>query len=304
MNLLNTVLQKLQEMGSMIGVGSGTTFFVCNASGANGVDDQAHGRSRALPFATIAYALTQCTAAKGDTVLVLEGHAETVNSAGFIAMSKSGVSLMGEGQGAQRPTLTWATDTAATITMSAASCRISNFIMDLSLPSALVSGIVISAAHCRVDNCLVTIGTAGTGTRPLQWILTTAAANFLQVNNNFVTEPTATPTTVSAASTVVKIVGGTGIKIVDNFFQGWYTTSSGAIACITTLTSYVEIKNNLIFNQTASSTKGINLLTGSTGFISNNRIQILSGTAPITADGCMWSGNYYAAAIATSGTLV
>lgn len=44
---------------------------------------------------------------------------------------------------------------------------------------------------------------------------------------------------------------------------------------------------------------------GSTGMISDNRMQILSGTAPITAAGMSWvGGNYYAAALATAGTLI
>lgn len=304
MNLITSVGHKINELGSHLGVQSGTTFYVSNATGSNGVDDQAHGRSPTLPFATIAYAITQCTASKGDVILAGEGHAETVNSAGFIAMSKAGVTLKGVGYGSSRPTLTWATNTAATMTVSAAGCRITNFIFDMSLPSALVSGIVVSAAQCMIDSCLFKIGTAGTGTRPLQAILTTAAADYLVVQDCMFIEPTTTPTTVSAASTVIKIVGGTGLKILRNFFQGWYTTSSGAIACITTLTSAVEIRDNLIFNQTASSTKAITLLTGSTGFVVNNRMQILSGTAPITGDGVMWAGNYYAATIATAGTLV
>ena len=47
------------------------------------------------------------------------------------------------------------------------------------------------------------------------------------------------------------------------------------------------------------------MLTGSTGQISGNQMQILSGTAPITGDAMAWVGNnYYAAAIATAGTLI
>lgn len=301
MNLLTSALNKVQELGAAVGIGSGTTFFV---SSATGVDSTANGRARNIPFATIAYAITQCTASAGDTIVVMEGHAETIDSAAKIDLSKIGVTLRGEGFGSRRPTLTWATSTAATLTMSAAGNRITNMIFDMSLPSALISGIVVSAAQCVIDNCLFRIGTAGAGTRPLQAILTTAAADFLRVESCRFIEPTATPTTVSAASTVIKIVGGTGIVITNNFFMGWYTTSSGAVVSITTLTTAVEISNNFIFNQTATSTKAIALLTGSTGFVVNNRMQILSGTAPITADGCMWAGNYYAATIATAGTLV
>lgn len=301
--LANLIVALMRQIDRLFAPsGTGTTFFV---SSSTGVDDTAHGRSTATPFATVAYAVSQCTDDANDVIKCLAGHAETIDAAADIAMSKRGVTVMGLGQGSKRPTFTWATDTAATITMTAANCRFTNCIFDMSLPSALVSGIVISAASCKIDQCLFKIGTAGTGTRPLQAILTTAAADNLEISDNKFIEPTATPTTVSASSTQIKLVGGSGIRILRNYMRGWCTTSVGPITSITTLNSDIEIRDNIIINATASSTKGIVLLTGSTGMIRGNSIQILSGTAPITADAASWAGgNYYAASIATAGTLV
>ncbi len=42
------------------------------------------------------------------------------------------------------------------------------------------------------------------------------------------------------------------------------------------------VDGNRINNLTASSTKSMVFVAGSTGMISNNRMQILSGSAPIT----------------------
>lgn len=294
--------QLLSVLGSISNTAAKT--FHVNSTTTGAVDSANAGSTAAKPFATIGYAISQCVADRGDTILVGPGHAETVNAAAFIACATAGVSIIGTGAGSKRPTLTWATATDATITMTAANCRWSNFVFDLSLPSALISGIVISAAGCRIDNCLFLIGTAGTGTRPLQAILTTAAANYLRIEDNQFLEPTATPTTVSAASCAIKLVGGTGIKIRRNQIHGWFTTTVGGITSITTLNDHIEISDNVIINQTASSAKAIALLTGSTGMISNNRLGILTGTAPIGADAAYWEGNYYAAAVATAGTLV
>lgn len=306
-NMIVNLANKLNEAFAPLGVPSGKVFYLNNASGMNGVDDQAHGLTKALPFATLAYAIAQCTASAGDTIIAMEGHAESIIDAGATTgndLSKIGISLIGVGYGSNRPTFTWATSTAATLTISAASVRVSNCIFDLSLPSALVSGFVVSAANCKIDNCTFLIGTAGAGTRPLQAILTTAGANFLEVSDCRFIEPSATPTTVSAASCAIKIVGGQGLKIVRNFFCGWYTLSIGAINGITTLTSNIEITNNTIINQTGSATKGIVLLTGSTGAVNRNIFGIASGTAPITGDAVWWGGNWSSAAVAANGTLV
>lgn len=280
----------------------GRIFYVNNA--ATNKNDTTGGRSWHQPMSTIAAAIALCVAARGDIIKCGPGHAETISAAAGIAMATAGVTLMGVGVGTNRPTLTWATSTAATLTVTAANCRITNFVFDMSLPSALVSGMVVSGAGCEIDNCLFKIGTAGTGTRPLQAILTTAGANYLNIHDNEFLEPALTPTTVSAASCAVKIVGGTGLKIVRNFFCGWYTLSIGAINGITTLTDNIRITDNTIINQTASATKGIVLLTGSTGAVNRNIFGIASGAAPITGDAVWWGGNWSSAAVAANGTLV
>lgn len=282
---------------------AGKTFYVDSTS-ARASDTATNGGVSTSPFATIAYAITQAVASRGDTIVCAPGHVESISDVAAIALSKAGVSLIGRGEGSLRPTLTWGGAATSTLTITAAGCRISNFIFDMSLPSALVSGIVVSASSCRIDNCLFKIGTAGTGTRPLQAVLTTAAADYFTVEDCQFLEPTATPTTVSAASCAIKLVGGVGIRIRRNVFIGWYTTTVGAITSITTLNGGIEITNNHIVNQTTSSTKGVVLLTGSTGIVANNAFGVLSGAAPITGDAVWWMRNWSAAAVATNGTLV
>lgn len=293
--MINTALFAKGILGT-----TGTVYYVSSVVGSTNNS----GTSPTSPKATLTQGLTLCAASKGDIVVLMPGHAETVNSAAFIAVAKIGVTIVGLGEGMLRPTFTWATDTAATITMTAASCRITNCVFDLRLPSALVSGIVISAAGCRIDNCLVLYGTAGTGTSPLQWVLTTAAANYLTIEDCHVVGPALTPTTVSAGTGCIALVGGTGITIQRNSITGWFTTSVGAISSVTTLTDNVMIRDNMINNMTTSATKGVSLLTGSTGCVMNNGFGIGSGAAPITGDAVHWARNWSAAAVASNGTLV
>ncbi len=281
---------------------TGDVYFVNSATGA---DATTNGRTIAAPFATLAYALGHVTASQNDTIYVLPGHAEAVIAAGTINWSLAGVTVIGLGEGTARPTFSWTTILSATMTMGSANCRISNCIFDLSGISALVSGIVVTAAGCKIDNCTFITALAGTGTAPLGSILTSAAANYLTIADNQFLGPALTPTTIAAATGCIQLVGGTGIRITGNFMTPWCTTTTGPIACTTTLTNNIQITRNYIYNQTLSSSKCISLLTGSTGIISDNRMQMLGGgTTPIGADAAAWINNYYSSTIATLGVIL
>lgn len=95
---------------------TGSVFFVCSVTGSN---DNA-GTDPSAPKATVQGAISLCTANKGDKIIVMPGHAETVTSTS-INLSTAGVSVICLGTGLERPTFTYST-AAATITVSAANC--------------------------------------------------------------------------------------------------------------------------------------------------------------------------------------
>jgi hypothetical protein len=106
-------------------------------------------------------------------------------------------------------------------------------------------------------------------------------------------------------TSAITIVGGTDIQIVQNTFFGAYTSGIGAINQITTTTVNCRVYDNTIQNYTASNTKAMVFTSASTGQIGSNKMQILSGTAPITGAAMSWTGgNSYAATIATAGTAI
>lgn len=78
------------------------------------------------PFSTIAGAITQCVASRGDIIFVKPGHAETVTTTTDIALSVAGVAIIGLGVGSMRPTLTFSTNATANIPITAANVAISN----------------------------------------------------------------------------------------------------------------------------------------------------------------------------------
>jgi hypothetical protein len=277
-------------------------FFVLNSSNANfsGLQNEfptdKDGVTRV--HATIDAAIGSCVASRGDVIYVMPGHTESVTSATSLVCDVAGVRIQGLGEGALRPTITLSGSTAATIPVSAANVTIDNVIIDLTGIDAIVAGITPTATNFTLSNSLVV--TASASAQATLGILTTAAAGRMRlIGNEFL------GTTDAGTATAVRIVGGNEHVIKGNRFYGAYTTTLGAIENNTTACLRVTIADNIIENATASSTKAMVFAAGSTGTISNNRMQILSGTAPITGAAMSWvGGNYYAATIATAGTLI
>jgi len=150
---------------------------VNNTNGNSNADGSLHN-----PFSSIENAFNVAGLSSGDAIICTEGHAETVSGAAGIVADVAGVRVIGIGEGAATPTITFSA-TASTITATAASITFENFIIIPSIDS-VVSPFVVSAAD-------VTIGTKE---RPVQFrdasstvemvrgILTTAAADNFNAN--------------------------------------------------------------------------------------------------------------------------
>lgn len=248
------------------------------------------------PKATIAGALLQCAAGRGDVIYVKSGHVETLTTAAAININVAGVSIIGLGAGGSRPTLNFTASTAATLLVSAADCSLVNFNINMIGITAIASPIAVQASTFLFANnyCLISAGTAG----PTLGISATAAASGLVVDGNTV-EGTGTGTSTA----FLQLVGGDNIQVSTNYIVGAFTAGVGAISNITTATTNLRISGNVLINTTAASTKAITAVAGSTGAISDNRVGILSGTAPFTAAGMYWLANYYGATAGSIGLI-
>ncbi len=116
------------------------TFYVDSDKGN---DAAGCGTSRQSPVATIDYAVGLCSANAGDTIIVAAGHAETISAAAGIDLDVAGITVIGEGNGTNRPTITMDTDTAVDVDIGAANVTIKNL--------RFVSGIDSLAALLDVD---------------------------------------------------------------------------------------------------------------------------------------------------------
>jgi hypothetical protein len=101
-----------------------------------GKDGAGAGLFPEAPFKTIDYAIGQCTANKGDVIIAMPGHAESV--AADIDVDVAGITIIGAGVGESRPVVTFITETAAKIDVDAANCRIANLVLKNDIDSQVV----------------------------------------------------------------------------------------------------------------------------------------------------------------------
>jgi hypothetical protein len=277
---------------------TGNSYFVCNASTLGGSNNNS-GTSPGQPLSTLVKALTLVTANNDDVIYVMRGHAESIPTAAYILCATAGVSIVGLGNGRQRPVFTW-TGTAGTWSVTAANVTISNLVFNLRGIDAVTTGFTVTGDDCTFDGC--SFDCAITSFVALLGITVTGTDRFRFLNNHVYGRAAANMTNF------IQIVGSSGKQldyvIDNNRITGNYTTSLGAINNITAACTDIVITNNYIVNRTASATKAIVLLTGSTGMVMNNGFGIGSGAAPITGDAVHWARNWSAAAVATNGTLV
>lgn len=134
-------------VGSGPVIPSGNVWFVSSVTGGTG---SGRGTSKQTPFSTLAEAITNCSANKGDVIFCLAGHAETYASAGALTISTAGISIYGLGEGNNRPTFTFGTSAAASIVVTGANTLISN-VIGVTAVDALTGPFDIQAAQCILN---------------------------------------------------------------------------------------------------------------------------------------------------------
>ena len=236
--------------------------------------------------------------AAGDVLLVAAGSSFTMTAAGTLTVNKAGLTFIGLGNGRRRPNILYSTAVAASVDVTSANCHFINFYFDGTGIDAVTAMVNVQAADCAFEQC--DVEHADSGGQATLGILTNASGTRLRVSGcRFYGSRDA------GTAAAVRIVGGDGHIIEDSIFSGNYTSGIGGLENVTTACTNTIVRHNVIQNFTASSTKAMVFVSTSDGQIFRNYMQILSGTAPITGAAMSWAGgNYYAAVIATAGTLI
>jgi hypothetical protein len=263
------------------------------------------------PFATIAYAVTRCKANRGDVVMVMPGHTESVTAAGTIAVANGGVSIIGLGTGNKRPLITLSTVTTASITVSADNVTFKNIIFTANFAD-IVKVFTVTAKEFLIEDCriqatatnmnfLSVVSTSTTnnqadGMAMIGCELIEADLLFqsmfninghidgLTVNNNYVNLG------VNASNLPIVANGATGKNLTnfvceENMFQRFNTANPLLVVTDTGLSSNGAIHHNMINHRDTAGELLVTTTTG-IGFFENRATAVadLSGYLLPAAD--------------------
>ena len=119
------------------------------------------------PFATLDYAIGQCTANRGDVIVIMPGHTETISDATSVLLDVAGIAIVGLGSGTLRPTFTFDTATTASAPVSAANISIKNVIFTADFADIAEVFPLTTAKNFHLEDCKFTT--------------TAAAKNFVEI---------------------------------------------------------------------------------------------------------------------------
>lgn len=261
---------------------------------------------------TINSALGQCRASRGDTVVLLEGHTETISAADSWSNLVAGTHIIGRGWGTMRPTFTWSA-AAGTILGDVANVRIENCIFNmagsLSSTTALTVtvGIPVTAAGFQFIGNEVCVAVDADQLTTDAFTLSAAADNCTFAGNYIYGRALGEITSVIKASAA----GADDLHILNNVISASVATAATGVlididagAILRTL-----IIGNTLENATASSKYVIDGHASSTGILDKNLFLVGDGgTGPASLGivGCdaMRTGlNYCSSAVVASAIL-
>ena len=288
----------------------GQVYWVSNATptlpGQIGGSDGNPGTFNA-PFSTLEFAITSCTANRGDIIFIKPGHAETISSATALAFDVAGVAIVGLGAGTKRPTFTLGTAATTTIAVSADNVSISNCRFIGNFLSITACFTVAAAAYFTIDNCSFTDTSAILGF--LSAVKTTVSTNsdFLQVSNCFIKSDA----TTKSVAPIVVLNTMTGLTLTDNVVIQTVAQNnvSQFLSHAALVMTAALITGNKIYSVNTDSATGAFLVTTSattgSGIIQGNVVRGLdtAGALMITAAAVQYGlfNNLYIGDVGFSG---
>ncbi len=240
----NAITPFIQRIKARYGVW-GNVFVVNNATiqpdgAASPSDNAGNGGSELQPLNTIDYAIGLCKASRGDAVIVLGTHSETVTAS--IALDVIGVQIIGIPYGNRRPVII-PNGVIDAINITAARCAVRNIEFGIPGTDAQTADINVAAANCFIENTLHHGST--TALNKVDIITLTAAANDVLIDG------------VRIYNTTVEVVGGivfegalTRAEIRNCFVFDSIGFTDGSISDEATAT-HVYIHHNVFMNAKA-----------------------------------------------------
>lgn len=258
----------------------GTNYvFVNSVTGSNG-----NLGTMDSPVATLDFAIGMCTASSGWVIVLMAGHAETISANTALLFDVAGITIVGLGTGANRPTFTLDTANTNRIPVSAADIKIQNCIFIGNFLSIATCFLLTTAPGFWVDSCVFRDTSLIKGF--LSIITTTVAvvADGLQFTNNEVqSDATTTPgPAISILGTHDRLTI-TGNVITHSTISN---NVSALLAHAALVVTHLNMGNNTVYSVNTDTSGGALLIT----------------TSATTGSGMVY--NNYAATIDTAGILL
>lgn len=235
------------------------------------------GKTPDKPFASIDFAIGQCTANQGDVIYAMPGHAETISTATGLVADIAGISIIGIGSGEDRPKLTLSA-AASKVSITAASVRFQNFILISSFTGGVNIGVSLGAS---ANGCVLKDLEFRETANTKEWLI---GINVAADCDNILIEGLRYFGIDGGSTTqVIKFAGGSDYSIVRDFLI--YVDASGAVIdALTAASLFLTIGNGVIHNLDTGAGLSVSVKSDTTGFMHDLRISALKeGVSPAGA---------------------
>src|SRR3990167_5368866 len=223
------------------------------------LDDNANdmGGTFLRPFATLDYAVGQCVANRGDIIYVRPNHTETVSVADAIDFDVAGISVIGLGNGSNRPRLDY-TVAAGEVAIGADNVLLENLNFHANVTAVLIA--------VDIEDCYMDMGIGGA----VRAIFLDADTDNTVIRRNFIQGDYSTAN-IGGDTTL-----STNLLIEDNVLVNGSADNLGTLEVIELLTGTTAyIRNNLCVCNVATPDLSI---VADTAILSGNRFyETISG---------------------------
>ena len=263
------------------------------------------------PISTLVLALAKLSSTadghlnRDDTIVLLPGHTESIDSATELNISRTGVKIIGVGRGTRQPKLTVSTANTSTITVSAANVLIQNVHIQANFAN-IAALITVSATDLHLDQVRVSEASGS-----LDWVkVITPSAN----TDNLIDGLTLTNCTIIGATTdndeIIETSGSIDRLTVANcYLAAGVATGEPIIGAATgKVFTHMLVVDNYFYRLNTTNTTAIAINSDGTcsGIIANNCIghADTAGAIPITAAGARMFRNFSASTDAVQDLLL
>lgn len=266
---------KIAFPGYIVAPNGGIVVYLCSL----GLQDNMGDDIASVLYTSLSAALNVCRANRGDVIVALPGHTESVTAT--TPTFKAGVTILGIGNGDERPTFNW-TVAGSTWTIASANVAFENCILNFAATASVTvtKALSISGAKSRIQDCAINMGTSATQFCTIGIEYVTGADRAVLENNDIFSNA------LSANVNCIKLTNAIDqFRVIGNVISVGMSTTAGSVITMTTAPTNVIIKNNEFTNSIASSTKALVGVTAATGQVAYNDLYILAATGGATAIG-------------------